>query len=174
MVVGFTISYLEKDVVYSKYSLVSSHTKMMNQHQYTQSTRGCQTRRRAEIKYAANPTHPRDNILESSYKTQLDLAVKGVLFESLYPLSREEIANRMTWLMTSSHSNKINRVFASLQRLITNKLVAATQVIEREQKVTKYLLNLPYADLQQQRAARVRATTMQLTNGGCSMSIETS
>lgn len=166
--------YLEKDVVCSKYSLVSSHIEMLNQHQYTQSTRGCQARRRAEIKYAANPTHPRDNILESSYKTQLDLAVKGVLFESLYPLSREEIANRMTWLMPSSNANKINQVFASLQRLITNKLVAATRVIEQEQEVTKYLLNLPYEDLQQERAARVRITTMKLMNGGCSMSMGTS
>lgn len=145
----------------------------MNQLQYKRSTRGYQARRRAELKHAVSPTDTSSNVLESSYKTQLDLAVKGVLFESLYPLSREEIVNRMTWLMPDNNSSKINRVFASLQRLITNKLVAATQVIEQEKKVTKYLLNLPYEDLQQERADRVRTTTMQQMNGVHSVSIKT-
>lgn len=103
----------------------------------------------------------KSSLLESSYKTQLDVAVKGVLFESLYPLSRDEIANRMTWLMPNSDCGKINRVFASLQRLITNKLVAATRVVEQEQEVTKYLLNLPYEELQRERAARVRVQQLQ-------------
>lgn len=103
----------------------------------------------------------RSSLLQSSYKAQLDLAVKGVLFESLYPLSRDEIAERMTWLMADTKYGKINRVFASLQRLIANKLVAATRVVDQGKEVTKYLLNLPYEELQKERAARVRIQQLQ-------------
>ncbi len=134
----------------------------MNHLQYKRSTQGSQTRRRVESQQVRSLADTsKSNFLESSYKTQLDLAVKGVLFESLYPLSRDEIANRMTWLMPSSDCSKINRVFASLQRLITNKLVSATRVVEQEQEITKYLLNLPYEELQRERAARVRTQQLQ-------------
>ena len=134
----------------------------MNQLHYKRSTKGSQTRRCVEsqqVRFLADTS--KSSLLESSYKTQLDLAVKGVLFESLYPLSRDEIANRMTWLMPNSDCSKINRVFASLQRLITNNLVAATRVVEQEQEITKYLLNLPYEELQRERAARVRTQQLQ-------------
>ncbi|KAI9133928.1 hypothetical protein [Acaryochloris sp. CCMEE 5410] len=131
--------------------------------QYKRSTKGCQARRRAEqrhSKYQPIAT-TRSSLLESSYKAQLDLAVKGVLFESLYPLSRDEIAERMTWLIADTKYGKINRVFASLQRLITSKLVAATRVVDQGKEVTKYLLNLPYEELQKERAARVRIQQLQ-------------
>ncbi|WP_235112177.1 hypothetical protein [Acaryochloris sp. 'Moss Beach'] len=81
-----------------------------------------------------------------------------VLFESLYPLNPQEIVDRMTWLMPDHNFSKINPVFASLQRLITNNLVSATRVVDQEKEVTKYLLNLPYEYLQKERAARVRIT----------------
>ncbi len=131
--------------------------------QYKRSTKGCQTRRRAEQRHSKlQPSATtRSSLLESSYKAQLDLAVKGVLFESLYPLSRDEIAERMTWLMADTKHGKINRVFASLQRLITSKLVAATRVVDQGKEVTKYLLNLPYEELQKERAARVRIQQLQ-------------
>lgn len=129
----------------------------MDLNQYNRSTRGFQARRRAEQQYSDSQLETtKSSRLETSYKTQLDLAVKGVLFESLYPLSREEIAERMTWLLTDTKHSKLNRVFASLQRLITSRLVAATRVVEQGKEVTKYLLNLPYEDLQEERAARVR------------------
>ncbi|ABW28748.1 hypothetical protein [Acaryochloris marina] len=131
--------------------------------QYKRSTKGCQARRRAEQRHSKRqPTATtRSSLLESSYKAQLDLAVKGVLFESLYPLSRDEIAERMTWLIADTKYGKINRVFASLQRLITSKLVAATRVVDQGKEVTKYLLNLPYEELQKERAARVRIQQLQ-------------
>ncbi|MGR3276058.1 hypothetical protein HRE53_15570 [Acaryochloris sp. 'Moss Beach'] len=131
--------------------------------QYKRSTKGCQTRRIAEQRHSKlQPSFTtRSSLLESSYKAQLDLAVKGVLFESLYPLSRDEIAERMTWLMADTKYGKINRVFASLQRLITSKLVAATRVVDQGKEVTKYLLNLPYEELQKERAARVRIQQFQ-------------
>lgn len=131
----------------------------MSQFQYKRSTKGYQARRRAELQHTTSLTDTSSNILEASYKAQLDLAIKGVLFESLYPLSPEEIVDRMTWLMPDDNFSKINPVFASLHRLITNKLVAAIRVIEQEKEVTKYLLNLPYEYLQKERAARVRITT---------------
>lgn len=131
----------------------------MNKIQYKRSTRGCQTRKRAELKDATSLTETNNNILESSYKTQLDLAVKGVLYENLYPLSCKEIVDRLTWLMPDHNSSEINWVFASLQRLVMNKLVSVTRIVEQENVVTKYLLNLPYDYLQQERAARVRITT---------------
>lgn len=131
----------------------------MNQIQYKRSTRGFQARRRAELKHKTSLTDTSSNLLEASYKAQLDLAVKGVLFESLYPLSPEEIVDRMTWWMPDSNFSKINQVFASLKRLITKKLVSATRVAEQDKEVTKYLLNLPYEYLQKERADRVRSTT---------------
>lgn len=135
----------------------------MSSTQSKRSTRGFQTRRRVVINYSdSHTTFSKSSLLESSYKTQFDLAVKGVLFESLYPLSRDEIAERMTWLLADTKYNQINRVFASLQRLISRNLVAATCVVEQGKEVTKYLLNLPYEDLQRERAARVR--TQQLQN----------
>jgi len=135
----------------------------MNSTPSKHSTRGFQTRRRAVSNYSdSQNTFSKSYRLESSYKTQFDLAVKGVLFESLYPLGQDEIAERMTWLLTDTKYNLINRVFASLQRLISRNLVAATRVVEQGREVTKYLLNLPYEDLQRERAARVR--TQQLQN----------
>lgn len=130
----------------------------MNPILYKRSTKGYQARRRAELKHSTSFTDT-SNVLQASYKAQLDLAVKGVLFESLYPLNPEEIVKRMTWWMPDSNFSKINQVFASLQRLITNKLVAATRVMEQEKEVTKYLLNLPYEYLQEERAARIRTST---------------
>ncbi|KAI9129107.1 hypothetical protein ON05_036590 (plasmid) [Acaryochloris sp. CCMEE 5410] len=126
---------------------------------YKRSTKGCQARRRAELQHKTSLTDISSNILEASYKAQLDLAVKGVLFESLYPLSPEEIVDRMTWWMPDNNFSKMNQVFASLQRLITHKFVSATRVIDQEKEVTKYLLNLPYEYLQKERADRVRITT---------------
>lgn len=136
---------------------------VMDSIQYKRSTQGCQARRRAELRHTKLQTvsTTKSSALESFYKAQLDLAVKGVLFESLYPLSRDEIAERMTWLMADTKHGKINRVFASLQRLITNKLVAATRVVDQGKEVTKYLLNLPDEELQQERAARVRMQQLQ-------------
>ncbi|WP_299485996.1 hypothetical protein [Acaryochloris sp. IP29b_bin.137] len=129
----------------------------MESTQYKRSTRGFQTRRRAERHYSdPQPAVTQSSLLEAAYKTQLDLAVKGVLFESLYPLSRDEIAERITWLLTDTKHGKINRIFASLQRLISSRLVAATRVVEQGKEVTKYLLDLPYEELQQERAARIR------------------
>ena len=139
----------------------------MNQPKYKRSTRGCQTRRHVELQNRVSfAASTQSSILEASYKTQLDLAVKGVLFESLYPLSRDEIAERMTWLISDNYCSKINRVFASLQRLITNKLVAATRVVDQGKEVTKYLLDLPYEDLQEERAARVRTQQLQYNQRG--------
>lgn len=134
----------------------------MNSPQYKRSTRGYQARRRVEQHYSESQTAvSQSSLIESAYKAQLDLAVKGVLFESLYPLSRDEIAERITWLLTDTKHGKINRIFASLQRLISSRLVAATRVVEHGKEVTKYLLNLPYEDLQQERAARIRTQQFQ-------------